>query len=117
MELNGALSNPLVTDTGQLAKLAALKQRALERMTAPEKGPAIGRRQGTVLASVTTVLESAVPPMFVREIHAAVEQLLGEPVPGSSVKNALSAHTNRGDHRFRRIRRGGWTAPRSRVDG
>jgi hypothetical protein len=42
----------------------------------------------------------------VSEIHAAVEQLLGEPVAYSSVKEALSAHTRGGDRRFRRICRG-----------
>ena len=106
MELNGALSNPLVSDKSRLAKLAALKQRALGRMTAPEKVPPIRRRQGAVLASVTTVLEGAGQPMFVREIHAAVEERLGEPVPFSSVKDALSAHTHRRNGRFRRIHRG-----------
>lgn len=106
MELNGALSNPRSTDRERLEKLAALKERALGRGTVPERRSPIGRRQGAVLASVTAVLGSSGQPMFVREIHAAVEQLLGEAVPSSSVKEALSAHTHGGDGRFLRIRRG-----------
>jgi hypothetical protein len=89
MELNGALSNPLATDNNRFAKLAAMKQRALERVTVPEKVPPIGRRQGAVLASVTIVLERAGQPMFVEEIHSVVEDLLGEPVPSSSMKDAF----------------------------
>jgi hypothetical protein len=75
VELNGALSNHLANHKDGLGKLAALKKRALGRVTVPEKVPPIGRRQGAVLASVTTVLELGGQPMFVREIHAAVEQL------------------------------------------
>jgi hypothetical protein len=59
-----------------------------------------------VLAAVTSVLATAVEPRRVRDIHTAVEELLGEPVPYSSVKDALSAHTERSDQRFRRTRRG-----------
>jgi len=58
------------------------------------------------LATVTSVLELAGKPMSVREIRARVEQRLGEHVPCSSVKEALSAHAHGGDQRFRRIRRG-----------
>jgi hypothetical protein len=53
--------------------------------------------------------------MPVSEIHTAVEQLVGEPVPYSSLKEALSAHTQGGDGRFRRIRRG-WYETRERAD-
>jgi hypothetical protein len=55
---------------------------------------------------VTNILEDAPEPLRVRDIHRTVEGLLGEPIPYSSVKNALSAHTGRGDRRFRRTRRG-----------
>ena len=44
--------------------------------------------------------------MRVSEIHAAVEELLGESVAYSSVKEALSAHARGGDRRFRNTRRG-----------
>jgi len=106
MELNGALSNPLASDKGGLARLAAVKQRALGRLPVTEGVRLTGRRQGAVLASVTTVLDCADQPLGVQEIHAAVEEFLGGPVPVSSIKQALSAHAGRGDGRFRRIRRG-----------
>jgi hypothetical protein len=58
------------------------------------------------LAAVMSALGDAAEPMRVREIHAPVEELLGEPVPYSTVKDALSAHSGCADHRFRRTRRG-----------
>jgi hypothetical protein len=66
---------------------------------------ALKRRQGSVVAAVTSVLEFASTPMAVSEIHQAVERLLGEPLSYSAVKEALSAHSRGGDRRFRRIRR------------
>jgi hypothetical protein len=64
------------------------------------------RRQGSVLETVTSVLADAAEPMRVRDIHTAVTELLAAPVPYSSVKDALSAHSDRADRRFRRTRRG-----------
>jgi hypothetical protein len=58
------------------------------------------------LAAVTSVLGAAADPLRVRAIHAAVEGLLGERVPYSTVKDALSAHSGRGDRRFCRTRGG-----------
>jgi len=113
MELNGALSNPFVNrkgpDLGGLAALVKTLTRGKqtpERPTAADKPLRLPRRQGAVLASVTTVLERADQPMRVRDIHQAVEHCIGEPVPQASVREALSAHTIRGDRRFRRIHRG-----------
>jgi hypothetical protein len=54
--------------------------------------------------------------MRVSEIHATVEQLLGEPVSYSSVKEALSAHTRDGDRRFRRTRHGCYESSLRRAD-
>jgi len=124
VELNGALSNPFVKGKfPDLAKLAALVKRLRARQAAhsgdscrgkPRSEPPaaadkrlrLPRRQGAVLASVTTVLERTDQPMLVGEVHAAVERLLGELVPRSSVKDALSAHAIGGNRQFRRIRRG-----------
>lgn len=55
---------------------------------------------------ITSILENAAEPLPVRGIHTTVEELLGEPVPYSTVKDALSTHSGRGDHRFRRTRQG-----------
>jgi hypothetical protein len=59
-----------------------------------------------VLATVTCVLELAGQPMQAREIHAAAEQLAGEPLRWASVKATLAAYASGSDPRFRRIRRG-----------
>ena len=59
-----------------------------------------------MLETVTLVLEQAGNPMQVREIHAAAEQLAGEPLLWKSVKAALAANVT-GEHpRFRRVRHG-----------
>ena len=108
VELNGALSNPLVRGKPlELGRLAALKRKLLARETPQEGSPRrLARRQGSVLAALTRVLELAGKPMEVSEIHRAVEHILDVQVPQSTVKDALSAHTVGGDRRFRRIRYG-----------
>ena len=59
-----------------------------------------------MLETVTLVLELAGKPMRVREIHAAAEQLAGEPLLWKSAKAALAANVT-GEHpRFRRVRHG-----------
>ena len=59
-----------------------------------------------VLETVTLVLEQAGDPMHVREIHAAAEQLAGEPLLWKSVKAALAVNAEGDGARFERVRRG-----------
>jgi hypothetical protein len=56
-----------------------------------------------VLELVTRVLEEANRPMRACEIHAAASELHETPLRWHSVKEALSAYTIGGDHRFRRV--------------
>jgi len=44
--------------------------------------------------------------MRAREIHAAAEQLAGEPLLWTSVKAALAAYAEGSEPRFERVRRG-----------
>ena len=75
----------------------------------PAAGPgAVRRRQGTLLETVTTVLELAGKPLRVREVHATVEELLGSRVPFSSVNEALSTHCSGPDSHFRRVNYGSY---------
>jgi hypothetical protein len=108
MELNGALSNPLQSHKDlHLERLEAVKSEALGRERSPNRpSRRISRRQGSVLTAVTTLLATAAEPMRVRDIHAAVEQLLDDPISYSAVKEALSAHARGPDQRFQRRRRG-----------
>jgi len=108
MELNGTLSNPLTSDKRlQMARLAAVKSDLSIRERAPDwPSPRLPRRQGSVLATVTNILETAAEPLCVQDIHRTVETLIGEPVPCSSVKDALATHARGDDRRFRRTRRG-----------
>jgi hypothetical protein len=105
MELSGALWN--LYNQGRLPRLAALHKRLLARVPETEivRRP-LRRRQGALLDAVTTVLERAGSPLRVRQVHAAVEELCGEPVPFSSVNEALSTHANSDGGRFRRVRYG-----------
>jgi hypothetical protein len=59
-----------------------------------------------VLEAVTDVLERARRPLRVRDVHAAVEQLLGTPIPFSSVNEALLTHAKGQSGRFSRVRYG-----------
>jgi hypothetical protein len=59
-----------------------------------------------VLETVTMVLERAGEPTRAREIHAAAEQLAGEPLLWRSVKAALAANAEGSEARFERVRRG-----------
>ena len=59
-----------------------------------------------VLETVTVVLERAECPMSVREIHAAAEQLAGEPLLWKSVKAALAVNAEDEEARFERVKRG-----------
>ena len=102
MELNGALWNLYLQ--ARLPRLAALHKRLLARTPGAEVvGRPLRRRQGALLDAVTTVLERASCPLRVREVHAAVEELYGEPVPFSSVNEALSTHAHGDAGRFRRV--------------
>ena len=58
------------------------------------------------MAAVTRVLELAGEPMILSDIHRAVERVLDDSVPLSTVKNALCAHTVGGERRFKRVRHG-----------
>jgi hypothetical protein len=59
-----------------------------------------------VLAAITKVLEINVGPMQASTIHAAVEELLGDPVAWSSVKNGLTSNISGQSPRFERVGRG-----------
>jgi hypothetical protein len=59
-----------------------------------------------VLETVTLVLELAEEPMRAREIHAAAEQLAGEPLLWKSVKAALFAGATGKRPHFQRVGHG-----------
>jgi len=105
--LNGALSNPFVTDKALLIRLGQLQKKLLinasEHPRQPRNPP--GRRP-PVLQLVTSVLEAANGPLRASEVHAAASELHGSPLLWPSVKEALSAYTIGGDRRFRRVGHG-----------
>jgi len=70
-----------------------------------------------VLETVTLVLELAGKPMRARDIHAAAEQLAGEPLRWTSVKAALAAYAEGSEARFDRIRHGCYRIREIRLSG
>ena len=82
---------------GELLRMAATHPRL------PRAAPA---KVSPVLEAVTLVLTRAERPMRACEIHAAAEELSGQPLLWTSVKGALAAYACNEDARFRRIRRG-----------
>jgi hypothetical protein len=107
MDLIGVLSNhELQGSLGRVAKkLAALRASSGPRraVVACRQRP---RRPGWVLTAVVQVLANRGEPMRAKDIHAAVEALLGAPVAWSSVKAALAANVSGTSPRFVRIARG-----------
>jgi hypothetical protein len=63
------------------------------------------RRPGWVIEAIVQVLADRREPMHVSDIHAAVEALVGEPVPPPSVKGALAKNVTGSSARFIRVAR------------
>lgn len=55
--------------------------------------------------------------MRAREIHAAAEELAGEPLRWTSVKGTLIAYTGSCEARFKRVRRGHYRIKKTRLSG
>jgi hypothetical protein len=92
-----------------LAHLA--KKLAQLRASGGQPRASLSRRQrphrpGWVVDAVTQVLADRAEPMRAKDIHAAVEALLGETVCWGSVKNALAHNISGPNRRFVRIGRG-----------
>jgi hypothetical protein len=64
------------------------------------------RRPGWVLTAVVQVLADRGEPMRAKDIHAAVEESLGEPVAWSSIRSALASNAAGSSRRLVRVARG-----------
>jgi hypothetical protein len=107
MRLLGIYSNQEVQESlGRLAeKLAAVRASGKPRRQ-PVSRRQRSRRPGWVLRAIVQVLADQGEPMHVKDIHAAVEALVGEPVPPPSVKGALAKNVAGSSARFVRVARG-----------
>jgi HB1, ASXL, restriction endonuclease HTH domain len=106
MELSGVLSNQHLQErlrrvVGKLADIRA-KGEVRERRSCRQRS----RRPGWVINAVERVLADRGEPMRAKDIHAAVEALVGQPVVWSSVKMALASNISGPSPRFVRIARG-----------
>ena len=112
VDLTGHHSNPL-GPLGALLKGTADWRTELDRVGGGPRGgrlcaagPSIGskhRRHDWVQEVVVRVLEQSLGPMRAREMHAAAEALLGEPVRWGSVKACLAANVAGPVPRFVRV--------------
>ena len=81
--------------------------------------PPVGRRHRRhdwVLDAVIRVLADQHEPMRAREVHGAVELLLGEPVRWGSVKKCLSSNVAGISPRFVRVARGWYAVSPATTD-
>ena len=71
-----------------------------------------------MLTAVAQVLADRGEPMRAKDVHVAVERLLGEPIVWSSVKQALASNASGISPRFVRVRaRGPEVATDSAAEG
>lgn len=116
MELIQALSNPVgpleaVLEAVDQPNRAAGHAARLRSSAHPRKSPP--RRPGWVVEAIVRVLAKRQEPMQARDVHAAVEALLGEPVRWSSVKASLAANITGSSPRFRRVSPGRYVLARA----
>jgi len=107
MDLTGVLSNhDLQGSLARLAeKLAAVRTSGRPPRVVPSQRRRT-RRPGWVVDALVQILGGRGEPMRAREIHAAVEVMLGEAVAWSSVKGALASNVSGPSPRFVRVARG-----------
>jgi hypothetical protein len=74
------------------------------------------RRHDWVLEAVLRVLAERKEPMRARDVHGAVEALLGAPVRWGSVKKCLSSNVTGVSPRFVRVARGRYVASPATTD-
>lgn len=89
MDLVGRLSNHDLTILFQHLTARDWRQAARRHTLAGGVAPDDRRKFGTVRDAIVQVLADAGTDLRVRDIHSAVERLLGEPVAHSSVKDYL----------------------------
>jgi len=115
MDLTGHHSNPsrplkAVLDWAATARESsdsgAKRRSRAEAKRACGSSAATHRRHDWVVAAVVSVLEMHTGPMRARDVHLAVEGILGTPVRWASVKACLASNVGGASPRFVRVARG-----------
>jgi hypothetical protein len=113
VELLGTYSNQdLQGSLRRLAKKLAALRASGESGRRPRTCRQRPRRPGWVLKAVVQVLAGQNEPMQAKDIHAAIEASLGEPVAWSSVKGALAGNVLGSSPRLVRLARGRYALAR-----
>lgn len=101
MQVLGIYSNhDLQGSLGRLAKKLAAVRASGKPHRQPVSRRQRPRRPGWVLEAIVQVLTDQDEPMQVKDIHAAVEALVDEPVSSPSVKGALAKDVKGSSARF-----------------
>jgi hypothetical protein len=95
MDLTGLLSNHDLTGLFQRLTTRDWKQAVQRHLSACDAAPDGRLKFGMVRDSIIAVLDQADGELRVRDIHARVEKLLGEPVSRGSVKAYLHSAKRR----------------------
>lgn len=97
---------------GSLARLAK-KLATVRASREPRREPTTcrqrPRRPGWVLDAIVNVLADRGEAMRVKDIHVAVEAMLGQPVSSSSIKTALIANATGSSSQLVRVAKGWYT--------
>ena len=105
MELNWALLNRKVQeDLRRSADLAGRFGQLPGAETAQR--PTLARRSGLIRNAVLQVLAASEHPLRAREIHAAAQELVGEPLSWNTVKDCLHKSARRSDVPIECVSRG-----------
>jgi hypothetical protein len=88
------------------------RQAERRRLAARGVSPDGRRKFGTIRDAIVAVLDQASGELRVRDIHAGVEKLLGESVPGSSVRDYLRKGSRRSAPLFEYRGKRGYRFPR-----
>ena len=74
-------------------------------------------RQRRIIDAISRVLRDVGDPMHARDVHAQVEEILGEPVRWATVKATLAGNLDGPAPRFVRVARGRYGVPSEPVLG
>jgi len=111
VRLRGALSNFELQQ--RLERLNELRERLLAKAgTSPREVRTLKPRWGEIQKAVIAILTAASEPMRVKDVHAAVEQVLAAPISKDSINSCLSTGVRGDSPRFERTKPGWYQARR-----
>lgn len=94
----------------EVRELQGLLVTILTRKPKKRKQSRVKARSGDIKAAVVQVLELSAKPLGLRDVHLAVEEILDQEVPYSTIKDCIHKHSRGDAPPFRRVRHGYYDA-------